>query len=474
MKVVIVGAGYTGIQLAKTLAAENNDVVLIENTAEKVRIARNQIDCTVVQSDGNSLKVLEEDAGMASADALVTLTEDDETNMVTCALADAAWPGILKVARVRNDAYYAGISAGRRKASAGVRPPLGIDAMLHPDTEAAAAICRAVSHGAVGNVIDLGGGFGIASLRIGENSPLAGLALKELSTFPNWRGLIAYVESADGAVLPSGETRLSAGDSIGVVASSLEMADLLKHVSGAATKPADRIAVFGAGRTGLLVAEYLSAREPMSFLASFVSRLTSDREVVIVDPSERRCREAKEHFEDVRVLCGDVTDSDFVQEERLDACDLAIAASGNYEHNLVAAAYLKSRGVGRTIALTESSEFNDVAGKLGVDVAVPMRETAVDSIMSLLRGPSVAAVHTVCNNSFEIVSCDVSGKSPVAGKSLRDIPIRGECLLLLARHAGAETFSVPHGETEIRSGDRVVFIMRAGDARFVRLFGGNS
>ncbi len=473
MKVVIVGAGYTGIQLAKTLAAENNDVVLIDNAAEKVRIARNQIDCTVVQSDGNSLEVLEEDAGIASADALVTLTEDDETNMVTCALADAAWPKVLKIARVRNDAYYAGVSAGRRLVAADVRPPLGIDAMLHPDTEAAAAICRAVAHGAVGNVIDLGGGFGIASLRVGENSPLAGQTLKDLAALPNWHGLIAFVESADGAVLPSGETRLEAGDNIGVVASSAEMAGLLRHVSGATAKPADRIVVFGAGRAGLLVAERLADHEPMSFLASVVSRLSSDREIVVVDPIERRCREAKERLEGVRVLCGDVTDSDFVQEERLDACDLAIAASGNYEHNLVAAAYLKSRGVGRTIALTESAEFDDVAGKLGVDVAIPMRETAVDSIMSLLRGPSVAAVHTVCNNRLEIVSCDVAEKSPVAGKALRDIPIRGECLLLLARHAGAETFSVPHGETEIRSGDRVVFIMQTGDARFVRLFGGN-
>ena len=43
MKVVIVGASYTGIQLARTLADEKSDVVLIDSSPEKVRLARNKI-----------------------------------------------------------------------------------------------------------------------------------------------------------------------------------------------------------------------------------------------------------------------------------------------------------------------------------------------------------------------------------------------------------------------------------------------
>ena len=43
MKVVIVGANYTGIQLERTLADEKSDVVLIDSSPEKVRLARNKI-----------------------------------------------------------------------------------------------------------------------------------------------------------------------------------------------------------------------------------------------------------------------------------------------------------------------------------------------------------------------------------------------------------------------------------------------
>ena len=62
MKVIIVGASYTGIQLARSLADEESDVVLIDNSPDKVRLARNKIDCTVIQAAGNDLQVLERDA----------------------------------------------------------------------------------------------------------------------------------------------------------------------------------------------------------------------------------------------------------------------------------------------------------------------------------------------------------------------------------------------------------------------------
>ena len=92
MKIFIVGAGFTGMQLAKALVLERNNVVLIDNDPERVRYASDQLDCTVLEADGNNLESLEA-AGIASADALVTLTEDDETNMITCSLVDAVKQG---------------------------------------------------------------------------------------------------------------------------------------------------------------------------------------------------------------------------------------------------------------------------------------------------------------------------------------------------------------------------------------------
>ena len=73
MRIVIVGAGFTGIQLAKLLINEKNNVVLIDNDEEIMRHAANRLDCAVMVADGNNIETLEE-AGIAKADALVCLT----------------------------------------------------------------------------------------------------------------------------------------------------------------------------------------------------------------------------------------------------------------------------------------------------------------------------------------------------------------------------------------------------------------
>ena len=52
MKIVVIGAGFTGMQLARELVAEKNEVVLIERDPEKVRHASDQLDCTVLEADG--------------------------------------------------------------------------------------------------------------------------------------------------------------------------------------------------------------------------------------------------------------------------------------------------------------------------------------------------------------------------------------------------------------------------------------
>ena len=184
MRIIVVGAGFTGIQLSRALVAGGEEVVLVENDPDKAAIAREQVDCAVVEADGNSPATLEA-AGLSGADALVALTDDDEVNLITCALADAIHPSVKKLARVRNYAYYERTArpelASAARAAGHSRPVFGVDRMLNPDVEAAAAICRAMEHGAVGNVIDLDGGHGIAELAVAPGSPLVGVPLLALA-----------------------------------------------------------------------------------------------------------------------------------------------------------------------------------------------------------------------------------------------------------------------------------------------------
>ncbi|MBR1837059.1 MAG: NAD-binding protein, partial [Kiritimatiellae bacterium] len=199
MKTVVAGAGFTGIQLAKALVAEGGEVSLVESDPAKVAIARDSLDCDIAEAECNDPETLRA-AGVAKADAFVALTGDDETNIVACSLAAATGSKALRIARVRNYSYYSLPADSGATVPAPVRFP-GVDVMLNPDVEAAAALARAVEHGAVGNVTDLGGGHAMVALEVAHGSPLDGVALRDV---PDRKHLLAWAETSAGPVLPRG------------------------------------------------------------------------------------------------------------------------------------------------------------------------------------------------------------------------------------------------------------------------------
>ena len=473
MRTIVIGAGFTGVQLARKLLANHHRVVLIDSDAERVRDVGSQLDCAVVHSQGNSLEVLEK-AGIASADAIVAVAQSDEVNMIACSLADAVYPKVLKIARVRNHVYCNDVDHAARnyaEAFSGTRrPPFGIDRLINPDFEVAAAISRAIVHGAVGGVVELGQGYGIVTVTLGAKSPLNGTPLWRLSSVPGWHFLVAHVETAAGAVLPGGETVLSPGDRLGVLAKEDELSAVAALCdAGPFSTGNGRMAIVGAGSVGsVLVAQHLAG----AWADERIPKAARRFEVAVVDASVSRCRAMVERFREVRVFCGDATDETLVREEGLDHFDVVVAASENYERNLVTAAYLKSAGVKKAIALTATSSVARMAMRLGVDVAVPLRGTVVDSIMSHLRGHNVKSVHTVCNGAFEIVECQVAKGSKSVGKALRDVGLPAGAGLVLLLHGADGVSCVPRGDTVMAEGSTVVLIVAAGNNDAVRMVAG--
>lgn len=479
MKIVIVGAGFTGIQLAKLLINEKNQVSLIDNDEETIRHAQNLLDCTSICADGNNLETLE-DAGIAKADALVCVSSSDEVNMITCSLVDAVYPDVIKIARVRNYAYYVNTTAAKNKHSSEFsggkhRPLYGIDYMIHPDVEAADAIVQAVENGAVGNVLTFDNSdLEIARILVNEGCVFDGITLKEIRTRTELKFLVAYVEKDGVTSLPSGDTVISAGNTLGVIINKSDIADMLS-LCGAVHNDLRKILLIGAGRIGTIIADKVMDKKSSSF-ASFFNNLRSkkNQDFVIIDSDSDLAQTAAERYPNARVLCADASDESFLREEGLTTFDLAICATHNHELNMILAAYLESLGVKQSVSLVRSSDFVEIAEKhLGVDVAVPLRDSVVDSIMSHLRGKSVKEIHTVTTGELEIVECEITASSKVTGKTLREVSDPGSFLVLLIRRFGSIEYEIPGGDTQITAGDHVVLITKSENSKkFLSHFAG--
>jgi trk system potassium uptake protein TrkA len=249
------------------------------------------------------------------------------------------------------------------------------------------------------------------------------------------------------------------------------MSALLDFV-GANSAPIERVAIFGADNVGAL-----AVAAQMESSQSFWYRLLSfgrskNRRLLVIDRDLQRCRWLAEKFPDARIRNGDITEDGLLQGEGVCECDLMIAASGNYERNLMTAAYLKLRGVGRVIALTSDSAFDEIAAKLGVDVTVPMRDVVIDTIVSHLRGRNIKSVHSVGARKYEIVSCEVSPESRAAGKRLSDIGSNDDLLVLLVKEPQSDISEIPNGSTVMSVGAQVVLIVPAGKTGILRMFAG--
>ena len=104
MRVVICGAGQVGYGIAERLAAENNDVSVIDSSPQLVQNIQDKLDVRGHVGHGSHPDVLAR-AGAEQADMIIAVTLYDEVNMVACQVAHSLFNVPTKIARIRAQAY---------------------------------------------------------------------------------------------------------------------------------------------------------------------------------------------------------------------------------------------------------------------------------------------------------------------------------------------------------------------------------
>src|SRR5574341_1660985 len=103
MKILIVGAGAVGFNLAKQLSKEGHDISVVEKDPDLVKRITEKMDVIVLTGSASSPAILEE-AGIKNADMVLAVTNSDEINMVVCMIAHN-YNVKTKIARIRNPEF---------------------------------------------------------------------------------------------------------------------------------------------------------------------------------------------------------------------------------------------------------------------------------------------------------------------------------------------------------------------------------
>ena len=135
MKAMVIGAGEVGMNVAKTLSADGQEVTLVEKDAARCEQVGTELDAFVIEGNGASPILLRE--LKASEFSLVAaVTAVDEVNIIAALAAHQLGAGTT-IARVRDPDLL-----GRDEAFA--RSILGIDFVIDPDRAAANDIAAAL------------------------------------------------------------------------------------------------------------------------------------------------------------------------------------------------------------------------------------------------------------------------------------------------------------------------------------------
>jgi trk system potassium uptake protein TrkA len=212
-----------------------------------------------------------------------------------------------------------------------------------------------------------------------------------------------------------------------------------------------RVVIVGAGAIGAYLADELSKE---------------GHNVYVIDKNPARVAEIQERM-DVLAVEGEALDARVIADANLEHADMLLAVTDSDEQNIVIAGLAKEFGVGLVAARVRDDFYSlDAAQslltkRLGIDEVINPDSAAVTHMMGPITVPGSLEVYSLAGGNAFLATFAVHSNCPVKDKTLSQIhgtPF-DEGFPLAAAVYRSSSIIVPRGDTELRKGDNVSFIM---------------
>lgn len=434
MRVIIVGAGEVGFNVARRLSGESKDVVVIDKNAKALSKVSDSLDVQTIQGSGSSPEILEE-AGIREADILLAVTDKDEINLIATFLANRISSDIIKLARIRNDDYT-------KYSHMFTEGDLRIDTIINPDEEVVESILRVMSVPGAVEINDfVGGKVRLIGVKLPDDSPLVGVPMMNVRDHLDGVDVvIAALVRKNRLIIPGGLDRIEQGDIVYFTCIRSQQDKLLK-LAGILSYPVRKVMIVGGGNVGYLLAQTLDKKK-------YHTRL--------LDNDPERCAELSEDLDRVIVLSGDGTDQDLLKEENVGDLDMFISVTGDEEMNILSCLVAKNLGTRKTITRINNFAYIPLIQPIGIDHLVCPRLSAINSILHFVRQGKVISAVSIKGEEAEALEAIAQEKSAIVGKPIMDLDFPAGALILCFQRG--EEVIIPTGTTVIEPNDRLLII----------------
>ncbi len=447
MRALVVGAGEVGYDVARLLALEEHDVVVIDKDAAALASVGDRLDVMTVLGNGTSARVLK-DAGAESAVLLVAVTTVDEVNIVACMLAN----------RLGCQTTIARVRSGELSDSESVlhTGDFGVDVVIHPEESAAAEVERLIRRAGASDIVPLAKGrLHIVGLRLDADAAVLGSCLQEVvKRHPNPPFRVMAITRGIRTILPKGSDTLQQNDVVFVAAQPKNVHHVL-GIFGKQDQRIETIMILGGSQVGARVAQRLSREK--------------HKHVKLVEADRSRAQVLSEVLDDALVIHGAPTDIDLLVNEGLPDMDAVIAVTDDEESNLVTCLLAKHLGVRKTVALLSKAAYIPISQSIGLDSAVNMKLAISREVMAHLRAKHVLSVANIRGVDADILEIKAHPRSPVTLSPVGELRLPAGILIAAVDHG--KTLEIATSKTRIQAGDHAyVFVHHEHASKAEALF----
>lgn len=404
MRIIILGTNPVSETLAENLASEENDVVLIDTDAKKLKELHNRFDIQTVVGRGSYPNVLEQ-AQAEDTEMIIAVTENDELNMLTCQVAYSLFHIPLKIARVRSENYLVNPALFKNES-------LPIDVIISPEQLVTDQIKQMIDYPGAFQIVDFASGnIQIINIKpyyggefIGKAFSIVEKALAEINSH-----LIAIYRGSKFIELTD-KTFIEVGDEVFCIGNKSDIKSIIgkfRHFE----KSNKSVIIAGGGNIGSRLARSLE----------------SSYNVKIIEFNQEVAENISVFLDKSIVINGDASDKELLSSECIENTDVFCAMTNDDEANIMSCLQAKLLGAKHVIALVAKTAYIEIIEDSKIDIVVSPQQATTSSILAYIRRGDIAKVHSLRRGEAEALEIVVHGDkdtSQVVGRKISDIPLK--------------------------------------------------
>ena len=429
MRIVIAGAGAVGTHLAKMLSVENENVVLLDDSEEKLGKLESLFDLQTIVGDPTKISALKS-AGVDHAELFVAVTPHESRNITACVLAH--YLGAAKtVARIDNYEYLMPKHKEYFKS-------LGVDSLIYPEQLAAEEIATNIRYSWMRQMLEFGdGALVMVGVKVRDNASILNIPFKELVRDIPYH--IVAIQRGDETIIPRGNDVILPEDLVCFMTTHDQIPYIRKITGKEEFNEVRNIIMMGGSR-----------------IAVRTTKLIPDGiKVKIIENDLARCHKLLELVEDnVLVINGDARDLELLRSEGLDHTDVFMALSDNSEMNILACLAAKRAGVLRTVSEVENIDYISMAEGLDIGSVINKKKLAASTIFQMMLKTDVSSVKCLTFIQAVVAEFPVNVECYMTRKPVKDLGLpAGANIGGLIRNGKGMNVT---GNTMIQVGDHVI------------------